>query len=406
MSFTINNRPVGPGHKPYIIAELGVNHDGSPDRAIDLVRLAAHAGADAIKVQIFRAEMLMSRASRLAEYQLAAGESDPVEMLRRLELSWDALEDVLTFAHDWGLAAIATVFSVQLVAPAAALRSRATADNRVPGGFDAWKTASPDIIHRPLLESLAATGRPLIISTGASTLDEVSRAVHWLTPSPACGGVAQEPLRRGGGGTASAVAEQRWSPLALLQCVSSYPTPPELAALEGIPALAGAHPTLPIGYSDHTPGIETGALAVACGACVLEKHFTYDRRAPGPDHAASLEPDAFRQYAEAARAAWESAHRSGYPNFQPAATNTSVAKRLLDIERDVRTVSRQSIVAARDLPAGHRLQPADLTFKRPGTGLEPFRLHEVLNHPLSIPVLADTPLTTAHLTAPLAAVRT
>lgn len=400
MSFSINNRPIGPADKPYIIAELGVNHDGSPERAIDLVRLAVHAGADAIKVQVFRAEMLMSRGSRLAAYQQVAGESDPLEMLRRLELSWDALEDVLTHAHGWGLAAIATVFSVQLVAPAAALRSRPGTGNRAPGGFDAWKTASPDIIHQPLLEALAATGRPLIVSTGASTLEEVNRAVRWLTaesiarlfacaPSPAREGDAPEALRLGGGGG----LQPR---LALLQCVSSYPTPPELAALEGIPALAAAHPTLPIGYSDHTQGTDTGALGVARGACILEKHLTYDRRAPGPDHAASLEPADFRHYADTARSAWESARRPGQPTAPPIA-HPAPTKRLLDIERDVRTVSRQSIVAARDLPAGHVLGRADLTFKRPGAGFEPFRLIEVLGKALLTPAPADMPLTIDHI---------
>lgn len=360
---------IGPGHRPYVIAELGVNHDGSPERAIELVRLAARAGADAIKVQVFRAEMLMSRASRLAAYQKDAGETDPIEMLRRLELSWEALEDVLTFAHDWGLAAIATVFSVELVEPTVRLRSRATADNRAPGGFDAWKSASPDIIHRPLLEALAATGRPLIVSTGASTMDEVNRAVGWLEAMEGLGRVTSDRL-------------------CLLQCVSSYPTPIELAALEGIPALQQAHPTLAIGYSDHTQGVQTGGLAVKQGACVLEKHFTDNRQSQGPDHAASLEPDGFRNYAEAARAAWAAGHG------QPVASRPGGVgdKRLLDVERDVRAVSRQSIVARRDLEAGHQLQASDLTFKRPGTGLEPFRLAEVVGQVLRAPVHADMPI--------------
>lgn len=364
----IHDRPVGVEHAPYVIAELGVNHDGSPERALGLVRLAAEAGADAIKVQVFRAEMLMSRAARLAAYQEAAGERDPLEMLRRLELSWEGLAEVLGLAHEVGLHAIATVFSLELVEPAARLRSAAGR------GFDAWKSASPDIIHRPLLEALGATGRPLIVSTGASTPEEVGRAVGWLGP----------------------VAGR----LALLQCVSAYPTPPEQAALEGIAALAAAHPGLVIGYSDHTQGVGTGAEAVALGAAILEKHFTDDTSAAGPDHAASLGPAAFRRYADAARGWWESARSGRAGGTAQAGVRGAAAaprKRLLEIERDVRAVSRQSIVTTRALPAGHVVRASDLTFKRPGTGLEPFRLAEVVGAALVLPAPADTPLTGAHL---------
>jgi len=137
---------------PYIIAEIGVNHDGSADRALELVDAAAWAGADAVKLQLFRADLLMSRAARLAEYQRAAGEADPIDMLRRLELSFDEMERIGARAHENGLHAIVSVFSVELVPEA----------ERLP--WDAYKTASPDIIHKPLLDALAATRRPLIVS--------------------------------------------------------------------------------------------------------------------------------------------------------------------------------------------------------------------------------------------------
>lgn len=328
--------------KPYIIAEIGVNHDGDPARAVALTRLAASAGADAIKLQLFEASRLMSGASRLAVYQAAAGEHDPLAMLRRLELSIDDMRPCVDTAHALGMHAIVSVFSVELVDVA----------ERLP--WDAYKTASPDVIHRPLLETLARTGKPLIVSTGAATIDEIRRAADWLKP---------------------------WlSGLALLQCVSSYPTPLEHAELGGILALQRAFAPLPIGYSDHTPDTATGAAAAALGAVILEKHFTDNRNAKGPDHAASLDPAGFAEYCRLARAA----------AAQPPAVEA--VKRVLEIEGDVRSVSRQSIVPRRPLGRGTLLAREDLTFKRPGTGLPPFELDRVLGRRILRDVAADVPL--------------
>jgi N-acetylneuraminate synthase/N,N'-diacetyllegionaminate synthase len=272
----IGQREIGYGLPPYIIAELGVNHDGDVDRALALTRAAAEAGADAIKLQCFETDRLMSRASRLAAYQKAAGESDPFAMLRRLELPLDAMAKVVTLAHQLGMHAILTVFSVELVAQAQALP------------FDAYKTASPDLIHKPLLLALAATGKPLIVSTGAASESEVSTAATWL---------------------AQAGAEPR---LAFLQCVSSYPTPASAAALGGIAALSRLT-SCPVGYSDHTAEKHLGRWAVRCGARILEKHFTSDRAAPGPDHAASLDPEGFRTYVRAVRAGMPTEVEPGAP---------------------------------------------------------------------------------------------
>jgi sialic acid synthase SpsE len=342
----IAERNIGQNERPYVIAELGVNHDGSLERALQLTDAAADAGVDAIKLQLFRAEMLMSRASVLAAYQKSAGERDPIAMLKRLELSNEQMRSIVERAHARKLHAIVTVFSLELVPEAERL------------GFDAYKTASPDVIHKPLLQALSATDKPLIISTGAATLDEVVRACEWLTGA-----------RKN---------------LAFLQCVSSYPTPIEGAELGGIAALALTLPTkIPIGYSDHTSEVETGAEAVRLGACVLEKHMTYDRNAPGPDHAASLEPAQMRRYAAAARVAT----RTTWPKDLPR------EKRLTDRERDVRHVSRQSIVSVRDLRAGEALSRRDVTFKRPGTGIEPFHIADVVGQKLVRDVRADTPIT-------------
>ena len=335
----IAGRAIGPRHPPYIIAEIGVNHDGDPGRAVMLTDCAASAGADAVKFQLFETDRLMSKAARLAAYQKSAGESDPFAMLRRLELSIDRLAPAVERARALGMHAIVTVFSVELVEAA----------QRLP--WDAYKSASPDIVNKPLLEAMAATGKPLIVSTGASTLDEVVRAAGWL-----------EGIR---------------DRLSLLQCVSSYPAPD--AALGGIRALVEATGLL-VGYSDHTASVETGAQAVAAGALLLERHLTDDCAAAGPDHAASLDPAGFARYVRLARAA------------SPGAAFVEVGKQVLDCEQDVRTVSRQSLVATRDLDAGHVIVREDLTIKRPGTGIEPWRMNEVVGRALARAVEADMPL--------------
>lgn len=345
----IAGRQIGPDRPVYVIAEIGVNHDGSAARALELVDAAADAGADAVKFQCFQTDRLMSRASKLAAYQKAAGETDPVEMLRRLELSIDDLGRCAERAHERGIHAIVTVFSLELVALAEC----------VP--WDAYKTASPDIIHKPMLGALAATGRPMIVSTGASERDEVSRAAAWVRTWGAADRTA------------------------FLHCVSSYPTAPRVASLGAIRDVARLCQGMPVGYSDHTALVETGRDAVAMGACILEKHFTYDRRAAGPDHAASLDPDQFHQYTRTARASTP-AHEP-----DPVLIGTD-RKQVLECERDVRTVSRQSVVWARGVAPGSVVAPTDLTFKRPGIGVEPYRVDEIVGRVTARRIEPDLPV--------------
>lgn len=341
----------------YIIAELGVNHDGELGRALELVDAAKFAGVDAIKLQFFRAEKLMSRSSRLAAYQQDAGESDPVAMLRRLELTIEEMAKVVERAHTLNLHAIVTCFSTELVALAADIK------------FDAYKTASPDIVHKPLLDALLTTGKPLIVSTGAATLDEVTRALGWLAP-----------------------ARDR---TALLQCVSCYPTKPEDAQIAGMCALSGAFDG-PIGYSDHTSDEDTSAIAFQLGARVLEKHLTFDRTAKGPDHAASLDLRGMGEYVLYTRDVERDHQR--VPMTLPELPSMiardprlgRAEKRVLECEVDVRTVSRQSLVATRDLEPGHVLSADDLTIKRPGTGIPPYEHDFVIGRTLADFVHADT----------------
>jgi N,N'-diacetyllegionaminate synthase len=333
----IGARQIDATQPPYIIAELGVNHDGSVDRAVELVAAARRAGADAVKLQLFTADRLLSRVAKLAMYQREFGAHDPFDMLRRLELSIVQMAAIVDAARQQRLHAMLTVFSVELVKEAHRLN------------WDAYKTASPDLINRPLIESLMLTGRPLLVSTGAATLDEVRETIQWLGPHPHI----------------------------LMQCVSAYPAPDDYAALAGREALCTVSPHA-LGYSDHTTSIDTGALAVASGARVLEKHLTHDRSALGPDHAASLAPNEFGEYVRLA-------HRAFRMLGEPV-------KRVLAVEQDVREVSRQSITVTRDLPTGHTLSRADLTVKRPGMGLSPSMLQTVIGRRVKRAIEADTPL--------------
>jgi sialic acid synthase SpsE len=380
----IGQRPIGLDHPPYVIAEIGVNHDGEVSRALELTDAAAEAGADAVKLQYFETDRLMSKAAKLAAYQQAAGETDPISMLRRLELTLDEMALVVERAHAKGIHAIVTVFSTELVEPAETL------------AWDAYKTASPDIVNRPLLEALAATGKLMIVSTGASTLDEVVRAVGWLQS-----------------------ARDR---LALLQCVSSYPAPE--AALGGIRAIAEAT-GLPTGYSDHSKCYSTGSAAVLVGAVMLEKHITDDCQRPGPDHAASLHWSQFQTYCRTSRDAV-----SGRFGFDLVASSpfsaagpenvedvgdlpdelfdqlregdglsgadlamwVSCVKEVLDCERDVRTVSRQSVVSVGPIAAGTTITREHLTIKRPGTGILAYRLDEVVGRMAARAIEGDVPI--------------
>lgn len=342
----IGDRPIGHDHPPYVIAELGVNHDGSQDSLLELVRAAHRAGADAIKLQLFTADDLLAGAATLAEYQKDAGERDPRDMLRRLELPMAAARRAIDLAHDLGMHAIATVFDLPLLPIA----------DELP--LDAYKTASPDLVHQPLLHALVDTGKPLIVSTGAASREEVQRAVGWLGP-----------------------ARHR---LAILQCVSSYPTPPEHASVAAVADLADVF-SGPVGYSDHTTVVDTGALAVTRGARVLEKHLTLDRTLPGPDHAASIEPDQLAEYVQLCRDAFKGKWKADPSDVRLGPPT----KFLLPIEADVRQVARRSIVAARELPTGHVLTMQDLAFKRPGGGLEPWQTDLLLGRPIEFDVPAD-----------------
>lgn len=303
------------GPQVRVIAEIGVNHDGSTDLAKRLMDAALEAGADAVKFQCFDPATLLSGDGALAAYQSGKA-SDARSMLAALRLTRDDFFALREHARQSELAFVVTPFSVGDVALLADLE------------VDAVKIASPDAVNPWLLEAAAGLDRPMWVSTGTCDLDELKPAAALLRGHHADSG--------------------------LLHCVSAYPTPVEAAQLGGIAALRTAF-GLPTGYSDHTRSTEVGGWAVAAGACILEKHLTHDRHADGPDHAASLEPYEFASYITNVR--------------QAAAAQGATTKTCTDAERDVRVVSRQSLAYARDLPAGHVLERDDLETRRPGTGV-------------------------------------
>ena len=321
-----------------VIAELGVNHDGSVTRALELIEHAKNAGADAVKLQIFKARRLMHPTAAFAQYQTErCDDRSPAEMLEKYELRDGEIENIVNAIRGVGLLPLATPFSVEDVELIGEL------------GLPAVKIASPDVINYPLLKRSAALGKPLLISTGAATMQELAETTLWL---------------------------REWEmEFAFLHCVSSYPTPPEEAHLAWIRQLIQRF-EVPVGYSDHTTEPLAGALAVAAGARIIEKHLTYDCDALGPDHGASANPHQFAKYVTAIRLA-EKLRGSG-------------GKRVLHIEEDVRGVSRQSLVAAKDLHLGHELTEHDLITQRPGRGMSPAQYPQLLGRTIARPISAGT----------------
>ena len=338
------------GRSVFIIAEAGVNHNGDLDTARRLVESAAAAGADAVKFQTFQAELVVIQDAAKADYQSQQTGSDEsqLEMLKRLELSRASHQDLKLLCDELGIEFLSTPFDE---AAADFLADEiSVARIKVPSG---------EITNAPFLFHIARLGLPVILSTGMSTWEEVEDALRVLAHgfSKACG-----PPDSGERIIADGLELLR-NTVTLLHCTTDYPAPFEDVNLNVLPAMATRF-ELPVGLSDHTPGYAAALGAVALGATVIEKHLTLDKAMPGPDHAASLEPQDFVDLVSNVRAL-EAALGSGDKRPQPS-------------ELANRDIARRSLVALRPIKAGEAFGEDNVGAKRPGTGLSPMRYWQVL----------------------------
>lgn len=333
----------GDGFHCFIIAEAGVNHNGSLGLALQLVDAAVAAGANAIKFQTFKADKIVTHDAPKAAYQkrqTGAAESQ-FEMIRRLELTPEDHRRIFNHCQSRNIVFLSTPFDEE------------SADLLEELGVPAFKIPSGEITNYRLLGHVARKRKPIILSTGMSRLGEVEEAIQTIE--------SEGNLN-----------------ITLLHTVSNYPASPKDVNLRAMRTLKEAFGK-PVGYSDHTLGNEVSFAAVALGACVIEKHLTLDRRLPGPDHAASAEPAEFKAMVDGVR------------TIELALGDGRKVPR--SSERDVAAVARRSVVAATDLPAGTRLSTEHLALKRPGTGLPPSLLQFVLGRTLRCDVRAGTLLT-------------
>lgn len=318
-----------------IIAEAGVNHNGSMELARQLIDAAAVAGADFVKFQTFKTELLVSKTAKKAEYQqqnTASDDDTQFSMLKQLELTEAMHAELIAHCRKAGIRFLSTGFDVESI------------DYLDSLDLPFFKIPSGEITNKPFLEHIARKGKPVILSTGMATLSEVRDAVTVLNNS----GLAPHNLT-------------------LLHCNTAYPTPMEDVNLLAMVQLRNEF-GLPVGYSDHTNGIEISIAAVALGAAVIEKHFTLDRSLPGPDHQASLLPSELKDMVAAIRNVEKAIAGSG--RKVPSAGELKNAG-----------VARKSIVAAVPVTKGELFTAANLKVKRPGTGISPMKWDEVIGLP-------------------------
>ena len=334
--------------RTFIIAEAGVNHNGSLARALKMVRLAAAAGADAVKFQSFITELQVTRAAPKAQYQrrnTGSGGSQ-FKMLKKLELSFTDQRKLMVACRRAGIEFMSTPFDPT----SARFLIKARAVKRL-------KVASGEITNAPLLLDMARSRKPIVLSTGMSNLDDVRRALGVI----AFGSVAAKTAAPSARTFAKALASSRGREpvrrrVTILQCTTAYPAPADSINLAAMTTLANTF-GVRVGLSDHSRGIAVAAAAVARGATVIEKHFTLDRKLPGPDHKASLTPDELREIVAAIRTVEQAIGRAD--------------KRLVAAETGVRDVARKSLVALRPVKKGERFTARNLGAKRPGGGVSP-----------------------------------
>jgi len=316
-----------------IIAEAGVNHNGDLGMALRLIDAAADAGADLVKFQTFSADRLVTTNATKADYQTRTtdkGESQHA-MIQRLELTREMHETLIAHCASRGIGFFSSGFDTESI------------DLLVELGLDRFKIPSGEITNLPYLRHVGRYGKPVILSTGMATMVEIGAALTVLKQ-------AGTPTDR----------------VTVLHCSTEYPTPMAEVNLRAMLTIRDAF-GVEVGYSDHTSGIEVSTAAVALGATVIEKHFTLDRRLPGPDHAASLEPAELKAMVAAIR------------NIELALGDG--IKRPTGSELRNRPIVRKSLVAARPIRAGEVFTESNVAVKRPGTGYSPMRWDEVVGRP-------------------------
>ncbi len=312
----------------FIIAEAGDNHNGDFDLALQLVDKAAEAGADCVKFQTFVTENVVSVRAEKAAYQkenTAPGENQ-FDMIKKYELSFEQYREIQKYCGKRKIMFLSTPFDLDSI------------DFLQGINIPFWKIPSGEITNLPYLEKIAKTGKNIVLSTGMSTMDEI--------------GMALDILRQNGAGK-----------ITLLQCNTEYPTPYEDANIKAMEMLRKTF-HVPVGYSDHSLGIEIPIAAVACGATIIEKHFTLSKSMEGPDHKASLEPDELKNMVSAIRHI-EAALGNGDKKPSPS-------------EIKNKEIARKSIVANCNIKKGELLTEANLYIKRPGNGISPMKWHEVI----------------------------
>ena len=318
-----------------IIAEAGVNHNGSLDMAMQLIDAAADAGVDYVKFQTFKADKLVSRDVGMADYQKTNTGTDEsqYEMLRKLELSAEHHEVLIAYCKKKQVEFLSTAFDMDSI------------DLLVSMGITLGKVPSGEITNKPYLEKMARSFERIILSTGMCTMEEITDAI----------------------GVMEANGKRR-DQITVLHCNTEYPTPMQDVNLKAMHHIASVCGTA-IGYSDHTLGIEVPIAAVALGATLIEKHFTLDCTLPGPDHRASLEPAALK------------AMVSGIRNIELALSGDGFKKPSASETKNI-AIARKSIHLAQDCATGHVLLASDLTMMRPGDGISPMRMDEVIGKTL------------------------
>ncbi|WP_257659166.1 N-acetylneuraminate synthase [Parapedobacter lycopersici] len=331
-------------NKVLIIAEAGVNHNGDIKLAKKLIDSAVDAGADIVKFQTFIAENVISKNAIKADYQKAVTgeEESQLEMVKKLQLKFNDFRDLEKYCGEKGIQFLSTPFDMDSIEFLADLNK------------GIWKVPSGEITNFPYLKKIGGYNEKVILSTGMSTLGEIERAIDIIVKA----GTSKDNIT-------------------LLHCNTEYPTPMRDVNLKAMLTIKNAFAT-PVGYSDHTLGIEVPVAAVALGAKVIEKHFTLDKNMEGPDHRASLDPAELKQMINAIR------------NIEQALGNGT--KTPSESERKNIEIARKSVHIARNLRKGHVLSEDDLTVKRPGNGISPILIDEIIGCKLRSDMTKDAML--------------